>query len=675
MKLPHDGMLYTLSHMRAPYAPQDFAWINWSVDDIKRVAATIIPRKQAVLETIKKIPTPERTFENTVYALVAAGDSVMDDFTHLDFLMYVSPDATIRDASKEESVALQKKLIELSYDEDIYRALKEYDAKKESLGPVETKLLSELLRDYRRMGFDLGLEERTEVKEISQQLSELETRFQRNIDDYDGHVLLGPDDTEGLPPLFLERLERDADGRYTVGVKTSEYTAFMENAVKADKRKELMDVQLHKGGEANIGILLEILKLRKEKAVLLGYPDHAAYQTETRMAKTAEAASTFIEDLAQKLRPAVQKDLADLTSRKREMIGDPNAPLEYYDSTYYANQLKKQRFAFDEEEVRPYFPLATVKDGMFAVYEKLLGVKFERMSGYPAWHPDVDFYAINDGGEKIAYFFMDLFPREGKYGHAAAFDLIQGRSVGLDPDSSKSYIAPVASIVANFTKPSASAPSLLSHDEVETFFHEFGHIMHQTLTTAPYSWQSGAMVARDFVEAPSQMLENWIWNKDILSTMSGHYERPDEKLPEELLEKMLAAKYFLIAWWSIRQFVFGMFDLAIHRATPVIDVNLTYAQFIEKHTGIHLPSHQIFAAGFGHLMGYSAGYYGYMWSKVYAADMFTRFKKEGLLNTKTGRDYRTWILEKGSTMEEVDLVRGFLGREPNNEAFLKEIGL
>jgi thimet oligopeptidase len=360
-----------------------------------------------------------------------------------------------------------------------------------------------------------------------------------------------------------------------------------------------------------------------------------------------------------------------MTQLKRELTKDPQAQLEYYDIAYYGEQLRHKKFNIESEKIREYFPLQIVKEGMMEIYSKLLGASFKKIDGYPTWHPDTEFYEVTDAKDKktIAYFILDLYPRENKYGHAAVQSWTEG---WLDGDT---YNTPVAVMMANFPKPSAEHPSLMSHDEVNTFFHEFGHIMHHLLTTAKYASYAGTSVARDFVEAPSQMLENWVWDEEMLGILSGHYKDSKKKLPKEHLDNLLKAKQHLIAYDSTRQFCIALFDLQLH-TKKIKDVSGLFDKLMYEYTGIKRPKKNIWPAGFGHICGgYDAGYYGYMWSKVYSCDMFTRFQKEGLLNTKTGTDYRNWILEPGSSMEEGDLVKGFLGRKPNNKAFLKEIGL
>jgi thimet oligopeptidase len=310
---------------------------------------------------------------------------------------------------------------------------------------------------------------------------------------------------------------------------------------------------------------------------------------------------------------------------------------------------------------------------MFEVYQRLVGVRFVPVAETQAWHPDVRLYAVQDAsgedegdGRHIGHFYMDLHPRPDKYGHAAAFTLRSGRRL---PDGS--YEPPVSSIVANFTKPSADSPSLLRHSEVETLFHEFGHILHQVMTQAAYARFSGTAVERDFVEAPSQMLEHWCWEPRVLHGFARHVET-GAPLPEDLLERMIAAKHVASGLHYLRQIYFARLDLAYHDPGREKDTD-AIARDLHPITGFDFAEGTHFQAGFGHLFGYDAGYYGYLWSQVFGDDMFTRFQQEDDLTV--GRNYRRHILEPGGSRDGADLLRAFLGRDPSNEAFLREIGL
>jgi Zn-dependent oligopeptidase len=332
----------------------------------------------------------------------------------------------------------------------------------------------------------------------------------------------------------------------------------------------------------------------------------------------------------------------------------------------------KKRYQVDKEKVRQYFPTDLVVEQMLKIYQEVLGLRFTEIKPADAWHPDVKRYEISDSrtGVRIAQFYMDLYPREGKYKHAAAFTLVQGREL---PDGS--YRKPSSAIVANFDKPTSERPSLIPHSDVETLFHEFGHIMHQTLTRAQYQRFAGSNVARDFVESPSQMFQQWVWKEEVLDRVSGLASDRTQKLPKELIAKLLAARTADSGLTYLRQNFFATYDMDLHTAEELPDTTALYGKLMKEVSLIPMSAGAMPEASFTHLMGYDAGYYGYLWSEVYALDGFSRFVKEGLLSEKVGRDYRREVLEKGSSREESASLSAFLGREPNDEAFLRNIGL
>lgn len=650
---------------------KDFDFVRWNPRKIRQITKDVLRAKKKDYSAIKSIPAGWRTFENTIYAIEASNHALGDAAGAFEILHNTSPDAKVRKAAHDAALSLQNALVDIEYDPGMYRAVRDYSAKKEKLGGPEAKLLADTLRDYRRMGLELPAPQQRRLKANLKKLAKLEKEFQKNVNEYKDHILVAPGQTQGLPENYLKGLKRDRLGRYIVTLEYPHLFPFMANAASSDKRKELADKSLRRGGPANVALLKRVIALRDANARLLGYKTHAQYQLEPRMAKTPEKVWRFIRSLTSKLRRPVADDIRQMTELKRRTTGNKGARLEYFDVGYWGNELKKKKFSVDNEKVREYFPLQTVIKGMFSIYEKLLSVRFKKVTGYPVWHKDVEVFAVHDKSNRtIAHFAMDLHPRPNKYGHAAMFQIRSGRQSSFD---SGEYIAPLAALVCNFPKPGPGRPSLLSHDEVETFFHEFGHVMHGVLTRALYMAQSGTNVPRDFVEAMSQMLENWVWDKKMLGLLSGHY-KTGQKLPPDLLANLLKAKYHLIAYATMRQMTLAEVDMLLHTGQGG-DVGKLYAKVVRRHTGLRLPKGDLFVQGFGHLMGYDAGYYGYKWSEVYAADMFTRFARRGLLDKATGTRYKEWLLERGSSMEPLDLVRGFLEREPNMKAFLKEIGL
>lgn len=658
---------------RKEYTADNFRWAQWGVEDIKAVVPEILAEKKAHYDAIKAIPDAERNFENTIYAIESSDDGLSPKAAAIEVLMLASPEEAIRKAAQDASIQLQHAFVDIEYDEAIYKAVKAVEAKGLVLTGPDEKLFRDMLRHYRRMGFELPPETRELLKAHFKRLGELSTKFEMNVNKARDFVLVTREELEGLSELYINRLEREGIF-YKVTVDAPVFSPFMEQAKHGAKRKELNDTFWRRGGAENIEYLKEVVRLRADVARLLGYTNYPDYVLEPRMAKRGETAQKFLDELWAKLVPLAHKEIAAMTELKRRETNDPTATFQYYDYYYYIEQWKKERFKFDGEKVREYFPFEVVKKGMLELYSKIFALQFERTEGFPVWHQDVEVYCARDARDQsvMGYFLLDLYPREGKYGHACELGVVKGHARGFTGDE---YVVPVATMLANFLKPTPEVPSLLSVREVETFFHEFGHVIHDILTKGRYASQSGTSTARDFVEAPSQMLENWVLDKEMLPMFSGHYKDHSQKLPDDLLHNLLAAKHHAVGCFYTRQLIFGRMDFALHMNPSVPNPNDILSQLMKEGFGFDMPPDHLFCAGFGHLINYGAGYYGYLWSQVYSCDMFTRFEQEGLLNPKTGMDYREWILEKGSSIEEIDLVRGFLGREPNNEAFLREIGV
>ncbi len=628
-------------------------------------------RAESALETVARMPASNRTFDNTPAALDQIGSDLSDNTASDTFLKYVSISSSVRDAGNECETLLGQFSVDMYSREDLYRALKEYASKGEALTGESKRLVDKELLDFKRSGLELTKEKRQEVTGLRKKLVELEATFGKNINEYKDFAAFDKSELDGLPEDFVARLEK-IDGKYKVGLDYPDYFPFMENSSNPAARRVMEGKFNDRAARLNLSVLKDVLTLRRKAAKLLGYPTHAHFVLEDRMAKDPKTVAAFISRLRKKLQILGADELEVLKSLKFVFEGKASdGRFNAWDWRYYDNQLKKAKYAVDNQKIKEYFPADYVTDQMLAVYQKLLGLKFRRIENGATWHPDVKLFEITDaaGGEPIAYFYLDLFPREGKYKHAAAFSMITGR---LLPDGR--YQKPVSSMVANFNKSTKDRPSLLTHDEVETFFHEFGHIMHQTLTKARFGRFAGSATARDFVEAPSQMLENWVWDGEVLQALSGHYLDHSQKLPNELLGKMLAAKNVNSGLVNLRQLLFGSVDQLYH-GTPPSDTTAAYTRLAADISMIPTTPGTHPEASFGHLMGYDAGYYGYLWSKVYAEDMFSRFKADGVLNPVLGRRYRTEILERGSSRDEMESLKAFLGREPNEDAFLESIGL
>ncbi len=638
--------------------------------------ADAIARADRALDAIATRPAAERTLENTVRAIDDVQARFFLEARMPGFLGQVSTDPDERDLGERASIDLRNWFDRLLRREDLYHAVQSIAERELPLEGEGARYLARLLRDFRRAGMALPVEQRARLALIDEQLTELGAEFQKNINDDESVLLLTAEECQGVPQDFRESLPRLA-GLYVVELKGPSVRPFWNNCEVEDTRRKLTVAYNRRGGQKNVGVLEKMIALRAEKAHILGYEDIAEYEIEVKMAQEPETVWSFYEDLRPKLREKALADFAEFEAAKREHTGDPNAQFGQWDFSFYASWLMRERYAVDREKVREYLPLENVVQGLFEVTQELFGLRFEDATGRAEekgrliWHEDVRLFEVHDreSGELLGEFYIDLHPRPGKYTHAAQFPLALRKRW---PDGSLTL--PLVALVCNFTKPTAERPALLTHDEVETFFHEFGHCLHSILTEADYAEFSGTAVARDFVEAPSQMLENWIWDAGVLARFAKHYET-GEPLPKEMLDGLVAAKNLGSGLSTEGQVFLGMMDLAFHTDPDgIVDTNevrnRVYAE-TRLFESLDVPSQ----AAFGHMVGYEAGYYGYLWSLVYAQDMFSRFEKEGIMNPAVAAEYREKILAQGGTREALDMVRDFLGREPNSDAFLRSLGL
>ena len=652
-----------------------------------------IARCEAILDGVARVEG-KRTFADTLQPLDEVANLLALASGEHGFLTYVSADTALREAALEAEQRLDTYGTSIGFREEIAAAVRAYaeTAEARALDGVPARLLAHTQRDHRRNGFALDAERRARVQALKERLVGLGIEFRRNIDEYEDALLLPREGLRGLPDSYIERLQsvETAEGtRYRVSLDYPEFYPFLEAAEDESLRRALFLKNHNRAAEVNLPLLAEAIGIRHEIAETLGYPSWDAYVIETKMAGSPQTALDFLVDLERQVRVKADGDFEELQAEKRRHLasmaasmgerGDADARLEIWDWRYYQQRVMRERYQVDQFAVAEYFPLDAVLDGLFEVYQRLVGVRFVPVAETQAWHEDVRLYAVEDAedgqhtGHFIGHFYMDLHPRPDKYGHAAAFTLRPGRAL-----PGGGYQSTAAAIVANFTKPSAESPSLLRHSEVETLFHEFGHILHQVMTRSPYVRFAGTNVQRDFVEAPSQMLEHWVWEPSVLRGFTRHV-RTGEPLPETLLAQMVAAKNVGSGLHYLRQIFFARLDLAYHDAGAVKDTD-ALAEAFHGITGFPFPAGTHFQAGFGHLFGYDAGYYGYLWSQVFGDDMATRFEQARIEGgpageAAVGRDYRRSILEAGGTQDGDALVRAFLGREPSNAAFLREIGL
>lgn len=646
---------------------------NLDAAAIQRICSGAKTRAEERLKALTAVSGP--SFRNTFMDFASILSDLQDDTAVPMFLFHVGTDKAVREAAMACDTEISKYALDIFTREDLYGILKTAADREELLAGEDARLLEKTLLDFTRSGMGLPAADREKLKGLRKRLVELANDFSKEVAETKDYALFTPAQMAGVPADMLARLSKEGD-KYKVTLDYPDYFPFMQNAKDPAARRTLESKFDTRGGEKNKQRLAEILKLRDEAAKLLGYKNHAEYVLEERMASSPEEVFDFLSGLRQKLYLKAKPELQALVALKKQEEGQKSDGIIHaWDWRYYHNQLMKKRYAVDEQKVKEYFPTDLVIEQGLKVYQETLGLRFEPVPvgdpRYDAWNPDVKELEVSDSrtGVKLARFYLDLYPREGKYKHAAAFTLIQGREL---PDGS--YQKPISAIVANFDQPTPERPSLIPHAEVETLFHELGHIMHQLLTRAKYQRFSGTSVARDFVEEPSQMFQNWVWKRPILERISGHYKDRAQKLPEGLLAKLLAAKNADSGLIYLRQDFFAAYDMTLH-TTGAPDTTALYGKLMQDISLIPMTAGTIPEASFTHLMGYDAGYYGYLWSEVYALDAFSRFEKEGLTSEKVGREFRKQILEVGGGREESESLRAFLGREPNDAAFLKSIGL
>lgn len=645
------------------------------------VAATVdktIADGNAALDGIGQLRPGEVNFINTIRELDDMNYEVQTASDRLELIEQTSTNGAVRDAATDAIKKLSDWSVGTDYREDVYAAVKAYAGTQPRLEGEDKKLFDETLRDYRRAGLELPKDQRDEVEKLRKEETALETDFDDNVTKATKELKFTRAELEGVPEDFLSQQGiKTGDDEYTVKANiTYHYIMIEDNARREETRRRMLVAQYNLARKDNIPLLQKILVHRDEIAHRLGYASYADYATEVRMVKNAATAINFLENLKTGLQPKYDAELDEFRQLKVKETGDPNARINIWDWRYFANELRKTKYNVDAEQLRNYFPMDRVKNGLFTIYQRIFGLKFQQVEAPYKWIGDLQLYTVSDAktGEPLGLFYLDLFPREGKYNHFAEFGITEGK---LLPDGR--YQRPVCALVCNFPPPQPDKPSLMSHDEVVTIFHEFGHAMHTILTRAKYSRFSGTSVPQDFVEAPSQMLENWAWDKKVLDSFAADYRDPTKKIPEDILDQLKASRLATMGTYYRRQLSFGLMDLALHtqiHSTNADDV-LPLSNEVLSDVSLPVPPDTAFVAYFGHITGYGAGYYGYAWADAIAADMDTVFEDspDGHFDIKAGMRMRNEIYAMGDSRDINVSIEKFLGRPRSLEPFLKKIGV
>ena len=624
--------------------------------------------------------TGARTYDNTLGALGRLEER-LDRAVGLGYhLMSVMNSPELREAFNAVLPEFSAFYAKLPLNDGLWRAVKEFSETDEAgaLTGVKKRHLEKTMRAFVRAGADLPPEQKTKAEALSVELSELQNEFSNHVLDATNAfelVITDEADLSGLPESAKAGARESAKSKdkegYRFTLQAPSYVPFMQYADARDLREKMYKAYTSRatGGEFdNKPLIVKILDLRRELAGLLGYGDFADYRLEENMVKTGAAALAFVQGLAERTEPYWQEEIAALTAFARDELGV--GELEPWDVPYVIEKLRKAKFDLDEEELRPYFPLGRVLSGLFEIAHRLFGVRVTERDIKELWHPEVTFYDLHgEDGTHLGSFYADWFPRESKRGGAWMNHFITGGPQGDE-------FAPHSGLmIGNFTPPQEGRPALLTHREVETTFHEFGHLLHHLLSRVEVPARAGTNVPRDWVELPSQIMENWCWEREALDLFARHFET-GERIPEELFQKMLAARTFMAANAQMRQLSFGTVDLELHiNYQPDEDGDVVaYAQETMEPFSVRPEfAHNGFINAFSHIFagGYAAGYYSYKWSEVLDADAFTRFQREGIFNRETGRDYVDAVLSRGDAEDPDVLYREFMGRDPDMNALLR----
>lgn len=668
--------------MTTTSAPQPTLNFGISASELTKTLKDIIAQEQEVNDKVAGLAPEQQTFESVILPM-ARIDNEVAGLGHLTTsLSYFSPEKDVRDASVEAEKEYDAFGIEQGMRLDLYNAVKNVFDKTDlqALEPEDARLLTKTELDFRRNGLALEEKQRNELKEIRKRLSELSIEFSKNQNEESSTVNFTKDELENMDDDFLSGLKtEEVDGvqKYVLTMRYPDVLPVLKMC-KNENTRRVHYIAYESRNKENIALLEEAVKLRRQAAKILNYPSHAAFVLEVKMAKTVEAVRTFLDDLVARLTSIGETELErlkDIKRKEKESRGEEfDGKINGWDTAYYLRVLLEDEYQVDQQVIKQYFPLNNTVSKMLEIYSKVLGIRFVKVPADKAvvWHPDVQLYECWDDTDTLefsGYMYLDLHPRENKYSHAACFPL---QPSYLKKNGER--VAPSAAMVANFTKPTADKPSLLKHDEVVTLFHELGHVMHHICSRTKHTRFNGTSVERDFVEAPSQMLENWCFDKESLKYLSSHYET-GKPIPDEIIDRIVKAKNVNAAMFNLRQLFFGVYDMEIHTADDEnVDTTAVWHSLRKKVSLIDSPEGTYGQAAFGHIMGgYDAGYYGYLWSKVFSSDMFFTKFENNTLSREEGLAYRHKILSRGGSRDGMDLLRDFLGREPSSDAFMKEV--
>lgn len=636
----------------------------------------------------------ELTFENAMQSFIDMEELVEHVWTPVENLLSLQGEKDVRDAAEEARPLMVEFFNKYAMDERVYRLVKKYSQTEDAknLDTEKKRYLDKSLRDFVLAGAELEGDEKQQFKDLNLKLSQLSQKFSNNVTDSKFNLIITdkkdlaglPEDAMAMAKAMAQDLRKEdesiPEGAWVFNLDYPSYGPFMKFADNGELRKKLYFEYLNRAvseGRDNRPLLKDIFDSKTAQSKLLGYKNYAEVSLETKMAKSPEEVKKFLVNLADQVKDLAQKEYAALVSFQKE-LGYKNTESNPdkvcpWDNSYLSEKLRKKEYDFDTNLLKQYFELENCIEGLFHVAAELFGIQFEAKQNSEIWHEDVRFYEVKDSNETIGYFYFDLHPRSVKRQGAWMMPLVQGAKMAAG------YRKPQAVCSCNLTRATGGDPTLLNHIEVITLFHEFGHALHHLLTKVNLAPMAGTNVEWDFVELPSQLYENWVWEKESLKVFAKHYET-GEPIPDDLLEKLLKSRVFNEGLSCVRQLEFALFDLNVYLKDSLSsydEVLNLFKEICQKYGVFEFEEGTNFPTSFEHIFsgGYSSGYYSYKWAEVLEADAFSRFKEEGILNSELGKHYREAILAKGDSMDPYDLFVDFMGREPSEKALLERMGL
>ena len=648
----------------APQPEFDPVSIAMTPDGARKLCDDHLAKAKALVDDIKSLKgaAPEKLtfattlgrFDDVILEVASAGE--------FPYLMGVAhPEAAVREAAKACEPKTDAFVTSLWLDADVASVIQAYAKKGEKLEGEKARLLADTLRDFRRNGLELPADKQKRLRELNASITQKGQEFMSNIGASSDTIEVDKKELEGLPKEYIANHVPDKKGKVKISTDYPDYFPFI---TYAKNRKLALDLYIkftNRGGDQNVKLLGALLAERNEKANLLGYETWADYAIEPRMAKSRKNVREFLDKLSAVLIEPAKLEMEELRKEHVRLGGKKTDVLYPPDRYYLEDKVRKTKYDLDSQKLTEYFEISAVKKGLMDITARMYELEYREVPA-KAWHADVTAYEVWSKGAKLGKFYFDLYARPDKYKHAAVFGVRTAKRL-----ASGQWQEPMAALVCNFPKPGEQA-ALMSHEDVVTFFHEFGHVLHHLLTQSELATYSGTNATRDFVEAPSQMFEEWAWSREVLDLFAKHH-KTGEKIPDAMFQAMTRARAFGRALGTQRQIFLASVDQELHsrksplNTTKVVEEVQTKVDVFPYVKGTH------FESSFGHLISYDAGYYGYQWALSLSRDVLTRFRKEGLLNTTTAASWRTEVLAKGGGKDERTMVTKFLNREPTHDTY------